>query len=180
MDRTFTATADPTTHSWWYRLLSNSTTRAQNSPLAIVRLRAFLGTDQNVSSLTAVCPPVSLELFGTSGFQLFSMPGGQHPTHIELRFFLTLAQLAELERRRHAGDGSSFSLYLSVHPTIVGLQNFNEYTPGQAPTSRLWDAMTYGMYSELAFFWAADPWPVLRIRCPDFNVGSTSAAPPRV
>lgn len=143
--------------------LNNQT---EEPPLAIARLHALLGTDQDVSPVTAVCPPVSLELFGTSGFQLYSRQSGQHPTRVELRFVLTVAQLAALERRRHTGDGSSFSLYVSVHPTIVGLQNFNEYTSGQAPTSRLWDATTYGMYSELAFFWAADPWPVLRVDVP--------------
>lgn len=125
-----------------------------------------MGTDQNVSSATAVCPPISLDLFGTSGFQLYSRPSGQHPTRIELRFFLTFSQLAELERRRHCGGGLSFSLYVGVEPTVVGLQNFNELAGGEAPASPLWSAKTHGQYSVPAVFWSTDLWPVLRVDVP--------------
>jgi hypothetical protein len=79
-----------------------------------------------------------------------------------LRFFLTLAQVEELERRRHAKSDDIFYFYLQLEPTIIGLKNFNVPIPGQLTKSTIWDAK-YGMYAELVVFWGANPSPVLRV-----------------
>lgn len=132
--------------------------------LAIWRLGATLGTDQNVRAATAVCPPVSVDLVGGNpGFLVHSTSGGQKKDRIELRFFLTPAQVEELERRRHAAGAGAFSLYLALEPTVVGLKNFNEPPkPGEPPASMIWD-LKYGMYAELAWFWAANQPSALRV-----------------
>ena len=125
--------------------------------LAIARLGATLGTDLNVRAATAVCPPACEELVGgPHGFRVHSKPSSQGDSQIELRFFLTPAQVEELERRRHAAGAEVFNLHLALEPTVVGLKNFNEAPePGGPRTSRIWDAK-YGMYAELAWFWAAN------------------------
>lgn len=132
--------------------------------LAIGRLRALLGTDQNVRPATAICPPVCEELVGGPyGFRVHSKPTGQHSHQIELCFFLTPAQVDELERRRHASQADVFNLYLALEPTVVGLKNFNEPTkPGQPVISKTWDAK-YGMYAELAVFWTTNQPSALRV-----------------
>ena len=134
--------------------------------LAIGRVRALLGTDQNVQAATAICPPIREDLVGGPyGFRVHSgsiSSGGQRAEQIELRFFLTPAQVEELEGRRHAARGDVFNLYLRLEPTVIGLQNFNRQQPGTAPTPRIWDTK-YGEYSEIAWFWAANQRPVLRV-----------------
>jgi hypothetical protein len=122
--------------------------------LAIGRVRALLGTDQNVQSATAICPPVCEDLFGThAGFRVASRPHDQVTSPpVELRFFLTPPQVEELERRRHAGSDDVFSFYLQLELTIIGLKNFNSYQSGATPSS-IWDPK-YGQYAELAVFWA--------------------------
>jgi hypothetical protein len=133
------------------------------APLAIGRLRALLGTDQNVWPATAICPPVCEELVGgPHGFRVHSKPSGQGDDQIELRFFLTPTQVEELERRRHASRADVFYLYLALEPTVVGLKNFNRNTPGKPPTPGIWDAK-YGMYAELAWFWTTNQPSALRV-----------------
>ncbi len=141
--------------------------RLDNQPdeatLAIGRLRALLGTDQNVEAATAVCPPACVDLIGgPSGFRVHSKPSSQRDDQIELRFFLTPAQVEDLERRRHAAGTDVFYLWLAIEPTVVGLKNFNVPRLGQPTTSRVWDAK-YGMYAELAVFWAANQPSALRV-----------------
>lgn len=141
--------------------------RLDNQPdeatLAIGRLRALLGTDQNVRAATAICPPAGEGLVGgPSGFRVHSKPSSQRDDQIELRFFLTPAQVEDLERRRHAAGTDVFYLWLAIEPTVVGLKNFNVPHPGQPTTSRIWDAK-YGMYAELAVFWTANQPSALRV-----------------
>lgn len=132
--------------------------------LAIGRVRALLGTDQNVQPATAICPPVCEDLIGTNpAFRVTSRPQhGQGTSTVELRFFLTPPQVEGLERRRHASRGDVFNLYLQLEPTVIGLQNFNRHRPGSTPAPRIWDPK-YGEYAELAVFWAANRPPTLRV-----------------
>jgi len=97
--------------------------------LAIGRLRALLGTDQSIQPAAAICPPVCEDLIGANpAFRVTSRPRGQVTNPVELRFFLTPAQVEELERRRHASRGDVFNLWLE--PTVIGLKNFNRHQPG--------------------------------------------------
>ena len=131
--------------------------------LAIGRVRGLLGTDQNVQPATAICPPVCEDLIGTNpAFRVTSRPHGQGTSTVELRFFLTPSQVEELERRRHASHSDVFNLYLRLEPTVIGLQNFNRQQPGSTSEPRIWDTK-YGEYAEIAWFWAANQPPVLRV-----------------
>jgi len=131
--------------------------------LAIGRVRALLGTDQNVRPATAICPPVNENLIGTNpAFRVTSRPTGQETSLVELRFFLAPSQVEELERRRHASRGDIFNLYLQLEPTVIGLKNFNRLQPGSTPEPRIWDPK-YGEYAELAVFWAANQPLALRV-----------------
>ena len=131
--------------------------------LAIGRVRALLGTDQNVQPATAICPPVCEDLVGTNpAFRVTSRPSGQVTSTVELRFFLTPPQVEELERRRHASGGDVFNLWLQLEPTVIGLKNFNRHQPGTALAPRIWDTK-YGEYAELVVFWAANQPPALRV-----------------
>lgn len=131
--------------------------------LAIARLRSLLGTGQGVQAATAVCPPACVDLIGTNpAFRVASRPSGQYKEQVELRFFLTPAQVEELERRRHASRADVFCLSLALEPTVVGLKNFNRNTAGKPPAPGVWDAK-YGMYAELAWFWAVNGPSALRV-----------------
>ncbi|MHB8290191.1 MAG: hypothetical protein ACYDEY_13350 [Acidimicrobiales bacterium] len=131
--------------------------------LAIGRIRALLGADYYVNPAKAICPPASEDLIGPNAcFRLYSQPTGQSPDLVNLRFFLTPAQVEELERCRHASPSEVFTLYLQLEPTVIGLKNFNIQTPGTTPEPRIWDAK-YGMYAEPAVFWSAREPEPLRI-----------------
>jgi hypothetical protein len=137
--------------------------QSDEAMLGIGRVRALLGTDQNVQPATAICPPVSENLIGTNpAFRVTSRPRGQVTSSVELRFFLAPSQVEELERRRHASRGDIFNLYLQLEPTIIGLKNFNRRQRGSTPEPRIWDPK-YGEYAELAVFWAANQPPALRV-----------------
>jgi hypothetical protein len=135
----------------------------EEAPLALGRLRAALGTDQNFSAATAICPPVCVDLVGgfrvRSGSTSSTSRGG---AQVELRFVLTPAQIEELERRRHMNRDDIFPFYLRLEPTIIGLKNFNVPIPGQLTQPTIWDAK-YGMYAEPVVFWAANPPSALRV-----------------
>ena len=131
--------------------------------LAIGRLRALLGTDQDVRPATAICPPAFEELVGAPrGFRVHSKPSSQHDEQIELRFFLTPAQVEEVERRRHANRADVFYLWLAIEPTVIGLRNFNVPRLVQPTAAGVWGAK-YGMYAELAVFWAMNQPSALRV-----------------
>lgn len=135
--------------------------RMSNQPreamLALVRVRAWLGTEQHVWPGNALCPPAIEDLLAS--FPVRSLPEGQNSDQVQLRFFLTPHQIEELERRRHAAPGDTSALYLRLEPVVVGLRTFKEMVPGQVPQSGNW-AQHFGLYSDLAVFWTASVSPI--------------------
>lgn len=120
--------------------------------LAVGSIRALLGTSDNVQANNAICPPAYEDLIAaTPPFRVRSLQTGQVPGTVELRFFLTPAQVEELERRRQTNSSDSFALYLRLEPTIIGLHNFNELRSEQPLEPRVWD-IKYGPYAEIAWF----------------------------
>jgi hypothetical protein len=64
---------------------------------AVASLKAWLGTETTVWPRAAVCPPaVQLLVGGSQGFLAHSLPNSQKGK-VDLRFFLTAAQVEALE-----------------------------------------------------------------------------------
>ena len=125
--------------------------------LAVVQMRASLHRDQQTSSMSLACPPVSLDL--TGGFLAWSMSNGVTGSNsVELRFFLSASDIEALERKRHANQADIFQLYLELDPAVAGLRNFNQHKAYQESTpapSGPWDGTQFGMYAQTFIFWTA-------------------------
>jgi hypothetical protein len=89
-------------------------------------------------------------------FRVTSPSAGQGTSLVELRFFLTQAQVEDLERRRHASRGDVFNLYLRLEPTVIGLKILTGRRAGAPPAPRIWKTK-YGDSAELAVFLTAHP-----------------------
>ena len=76
--------------------------------LGVVWLWARLGTDQNGSPNTVICQPISESL--TRGFHVHSVSNNPIEHWVELRFFLSPAEVEDVERRRHASGGEVFTV----------------------------------------------------------------------
>src|SRR4051794_27860576 len=73
--------------------------RPDGSAIAVVALRARLSSVQNAAFYHPVCAPVTESLM--SGFPVRSLPSGTIKHTAWLRFFLTHAEVTDLELRRH-------------------------------------------------------------------------------
>ena len=94
--------------------------------IALVALQAWLTADQQgfpSAPLASVCdqrlddnmPYVSQRFEQTQG------------AHLDLRFRLTMMEIADLESRRHSGSpASNLQLYIGLKPQIVGLRSIGE------------------------------------------------------
>jgi hypothetical protein len=129
----------------------------EESTLAVCSLSAMLSTDMNALPHQMICQPISKSL--VPNFYARSIPHGPHDHRVELRFFLTLAEVEDVELRRHAAGGDVFTLYLGLEVVVAGLRNFNTYGPGQAPEPTPWD-VRYGIFSDVRPFWTAQVSPV--------------------
>jgi hypothetical protein len=125
--------------------------------LAVVWLHARLAFDQHASPHQITCQPVSHPL--VDGFHAHSLPHGavDHTEH--LRFFLTPAEVEDLERQRHAGNADVFQLYLGLDPIVAGMNTYNGFGPGQPPEQTPWD-LQLGMFSQVLPFWTVRIEPV--------------------
>jgi len=131
--------------------------QADDAMLAIVWVSARLATDQHASPHQVICQPISHQLL--SGFNVHSIPHGtiDHTEH--LRFFLTPAEVEDVERRRHDANSDVFQLYLGLDPIVAGMKSFNTYGPGQSPEPTPWD-LQFGMFSQVLPFWTSRVDPV--------------------
>ena len=100
----------------------------EDATLAVSSLSARLFTDTYASSHQMICQPVSQSL--VPGFPARSTQYGPHEHRVDLRFFLTQAEVEDIEQRRHSAGGDVFTLYLGIEAVIAG---FRPSTPsGQA------------------------------------------------
>jgi hypothetical protein len=125
--------------------------------LAVVWLHARLAFDQQASPQQIACKPISHPLM--DGFPARSLPyvAADHKTY--LRFFLTPAEVEDLERRRHAETSEAFQLYLGLDPIIAGMKTYNGFGPRQAPEQTPWN-IQLGMFSQVLPFWTVRIDPV--------------------
>lgn len=132
-------------------------TMREDATLAVSSLSARLCTDTYASSHQMICQPVSQSL--VPGFPARSTQYGPHEHRVDLRFFLTQAEVEDIEQRRHSAGGDVFTLYLGIEAVIAGLQTFNTFGPGEAPKPTPWDVQ-YGIFSQVMPFWTSQVPPV--------------------
>lgn len=129
----------------------------EESTLAVTWLSARITTDTNALPHQIICQPVSMSL--VPNFYARSFPFGPHEHRVDLRFFLTPAEVEDVEKRRHAAGGDVFALFLGLEVIVAGLGTHNSYGPGQAPKPTPWDVQ-YGMFSDVRPFWNTHMSPV--------------------
>jgi len=122
--------------------------------LAVCWVGARLSTDQHASPQTAICQPISHQLL--TGFPAHSVGYGPADHTEPLRFFLTPAEVEDIERRRHAAGSDIFSLYLGIDVLVAGLKN---YQPAQTPELNVWGPC--GTLSQVFPFWTTQVVPLL-------------------
>lgn len=118
--------------------------------IAVVWLFARLGFDQYASPHQIACQPISHPL--VNGFHAHSLPHGSADHRAELRFFLTPAEVEDMERRRHDGNADTLQLYLGLDPIVAGMKTYNSFGPGQTPEETPWN-IQFGMFSQVLPFW---------------------------
>lgn len=129
----------------------------ETATLAVSSLSAWLSTDMNASPQQTICQPVSKSL--VPNFNVRSIPHGPHDHTVQLRFFLSLAEVEDVEQRRHAVGSDVFTLYLGLEVIVAGLQNWNSFGPGQPPKPTPWE-VEYGIFSDVRPFWTSQVSPV--------------------
>jgi hypothetical protein len=72
-----------------------------------------------------------------------------------LRFFLTQAEVEDIEALRHGTNADVFTLYLDLDVVVAGLKSHNK--TGAEQTS--WDSR-FGMFSEVLPFWTVQVQPL--------------------
>lgn len=132
----------------------------EDAMVAVVSLRAQLLTEQNAPPSSAVCQPVSESL--VPGFHAHSIPEKAHDHVVHLRFFLTQAEVEDVEQRRHAANSDVFVLHLRLDPVVAGLRSYNRCGTASARDETPWDAQ-YGMLSDVLPFWTASIQQPVRI-----------------
>ncbi len=126
--------------------------------IAIVWLFARLGTDQNASPHQAICQPISQQL--VTGFHAHSLPHGTTDHTEYLRFYLSAAEVEDIERRRQAAGSDVFTLYLGLDPIVAGMKSYNSFGPGKTPEPTPWN-LQFGLFSQVLPFWTSQVSPVM-------------------
>jgi hypothetical protein len=125
--------------------------------LALVWLSARLAFDQHASPHKLACQPTSFALM--DGFHAHSLPHGTTEHTASLRFFLSQAEVEDLERHRHSTSTEIVELYLGLDPLIAAMKSFNQVGPGQASEPTPWN-IQFGMFSQVLPFWTSRIDPV--------------------
>ena len=118
----------------------------------MVGLQARLSRVQNAAFYHQVCAPVTESLM--AGFPARSLPAGTMKHKVWQRFFLTQAEVTDLELHRQPGSGEVFTLYLDVEPTVAAIETFN----GQGPDGTWQESpfeSSFGLHARLQPFWNA-------------------------
>lgn len=117
--------------------------------IAVVWIRARLLADRSPGT-TPIAKPVTELLI--DGFPARSLPGTANDHTVDLRIFLSQAELAALEKHRHAATTDPFMLYLGVEVVTAGMRTYNSVTPGERADPSPWDRQL-GLLSEVIPFW---------------------------
>ena len=120
--------------------------------IAVVSLTASLGAQAHASPTQVLCQPVARQL--VSRFPAHSGPRANEHTE-DLRFFLTQAEVEDIEALRHGTNADVFTLFVDLDVVVAGLKSHNK--TGTEQTS--WDSR-FGMFSEVLPFWAVQVQPL--------------------
>jgi len=130
-------------------------TAPEDAMMATVWVRGRLSTESIAHRL--VTQPVSEML--VDAFPARSLPSGTMEHRVDLRFFLTQAELEALETHRHASSADSLELYLGIDAIVAAMQGHNERKPRQQTPTTPWNP-AFGMFVELHPFWSARIMPI--------------------
>jgi hypothetical protein len=118
--------------------------------IALVWVRGRLLTHNSPGGIPVSKPVTELLL---DGFPARSLPHAANDHTIELRFFLTLTELAALEMHRHRTSADPFTLYMGIEAVVAGMRTYNEVRPGEPPEPSPWHQQ-FGLLSEVLPFWS--------------------------
>jgi len=116
--------------------------------IAVVWVRAQILTDRPPA--TPITKPVTDILL--DGFPARSLPNSANDHTVDLRIFLSPAELAALEKHRHGATTDPFVLYLGIEAVAAGMRTFNEIRPGDPQEPSPWNQQ-FGLVSALMPFW---------------------------
>jgi hypothetical protein len=119
------------------------------SMIAVYRVTAKLSSDRNVFPGNVLCQPAVQDLI--DNLPVHSLPQGHMNSPVELRFWLTTAEVEHIEGLRHASPDGLFALYVKVVAGVAGMKTYNQM--GQAPLLDSSWAMNHGMFSQMFPFW---------------------------
>jgi hypothetical protein len=120
--------------------------------IAVVSLTASLGAQPNASPTRVLCQPLTRHL--VSGFPAHSGPTANSHTE-DLRFFLTQAEIEDIEALRHTANTDVLTLHVDLEVVVAALKSHNKAGTEQTQ----WDSR-FGMFSEVLPFWTTQVQPL--------------------
>lgn len=119
--------------------------------IAVISLTASLGVQPHASPAQVLCQPITRQLISR-----FPAHSQSYPTsHQEdLRFFLTQAEVEDVEALRHAANADVFTLYVYLDVVVAALKNHNQTGTEQTGNAR------FGMFAEVLPYWTTQVQPV--------------------
>ena len=130
-------------------------TQPEDAMMATVWVRARLSTES--TAIRLMTQPVSEMLL--DGFPARSLAAGTMEHRLDLRFFLTQAELEALEAHRHASNADLLELYVGVDPIVAALQVHNELKPRQQAQTTPWNP-AFGSFLQVLPFWSTRIMPI--------------------
>jgi hypothetical protein len=117
--------------------------------LAVYRVKATLAAEQHPYPGNALCRPTAEDLI--DNFPVHSLPQGDISRSVDLRFWLSSAEVENIETIRHKSPTSTFILHVAVEAGIAWVKTYNQMGQTAQPDSP-WE-MNFGMFSQLYPFW---------------------------
>lgn len=124
--------------------------RPVDSMMALCWVRAHLATDQHAFPPSTIGEPTTELLLQEFPARSFENGAAEHT--VPLRFYLTPADVEDLERKRHGSPGAIFPLYLGLDAVVCGLNTYNQIPAPPDAEPMPWERH-YGMFSQVLPFW---------------------------
>jgi hypothetical protein len=120
--------------------------------IAVISFTASLVANPNTSPTQVLCQPVSRQL--VSRFPAASQTYAFDYTE-EVRFFLSEAEVENIEALRHAANTDVFTLHLDLDVVVAAIKSHNGTGTEQAP----WNPQ-FGTFAEVLPFWTTQVEPL--------------------